>query len=312
MSVADADPSMPTRPDCPRTPAPRRTLSHIHNDGDADPPGFWRNLNALAFVGGCHRVRDKLARQRYPERHTRAVMICPDCNENLDNVALDALCPRCKGQRRSATVFAEPARAVVSVPSPTIVAESNLADGTRETVVSHPERLSTSNSGGGAQTQHFEGRPTQHEENVAEALHRLSDTLNEVAGSRVWREHVGHEDIAVDGTLTSTDGRVLKCQVTRVERRTLPTRGRDGLATAHEDDEALAASVITAIESKLTSADPDIVLVLDANDAPAYTDKPHLADIVRDAVRDRSHLGRWAEVWLVGPTVSRTTRLDPP
>jgi hypothetical protein len=195
---------------------------------------------------------------------------------------------------------------------PTIVTESSLPGGTRETVVSGPRERATSSSGASSQTQHFVGKPTQNEENVIDALHRLRDKLNEDAGSRVWQEHAGHEDIAVDGTLTSSDGRELKCQVTRVERGTLPKRGRNGRATSRHDNDALAASVITAIESKLLSADPNLILVLDANDAPAYTDSPRVAELARDEMARRDRFGRWAEVWLVGPVSPRTTRIDPP
>jgi hypothetical protein len=207
---------------------------------------------------------------------------------------------------------AEPAKGKATVLPPTIVTESNLPEGTRETVVSNPAGRSTSSSGERSQTQVFEGRPTQNEENVADALHRLRDRLNQDAGSRVWQEHAGHEEIAIDGTLTSSDGRELKCQVTRVERGTLPNRGRDGRATSDHDNDALAASVITAIESKLLSADHNLILVLDANDAPAYTDNPRVAELARDEMARRNHFGRWAEVWLVGPTVPRTTRIDLP
>lgn len=237
-------------------------------------------------------------------------MFCPDCDANLDDVRVGAPCPQCGGDRRSAIVFPEPARAVVTVPSPMIVTESHFPDGTHETVVGNSAGRSTSNSGGGSPTQHFEGSPSQNEENVADALHRLRDTLNQTVDSRVWQEHVGHEDIEVDGTLTSSDGRELKCQVTRVERDTLPTRGREGRATSDHDNEALVAAVIAAIESKWLSADPNTVLVLDANDAPAYTDDSRVAERVREEMGRHNQLGHWAEVWLIGPTVPRTTRVD--
>jgi hypothetical protein len=64
---------------------------------------------------------------------------------------------------------AEPAKGKATVPPPAIVTESNLPEATRETVVSNPAGRSTSSSGGGSQTQHFEGWPTQNEENVADA-----------------------------------------------------------------------------------------------------------------------------------------------
>ena len=126
-------------------------------------------------------------------------MFCPDCNANLDDVRVGAPCPQCGGDRRSATVVPEPVRAVVTVPSLTIVTESSFPDGTRETVVGNSAGRSTSNFGLGAPTQHFQGRPSQNEENVADALHRLRDTLNQAVGSRLWQEHVGHQEIAVDG-----------------------------------------------------------------------------------------------------------------
>jgi hypothetical protein len=202
-------------------------------------------------------------------------------------------------------------RAVLAVPSPTIVTESKLGDGMRETVVGSPKGRYVSRVGGGEQTQDYEGRPSQNEENVRDALHRLRDTLNESAGSLLWREHVGHDHVAVDGTLRSADGQEISCQVTRVERRTLAARGGTGSASSHEDGDSLAANVVAALESKLNSADPKMILVLDANDAPAYTDDPHVVEIARRTMSERGLRGRWAAVWLVGPTTKRTTRIDP-
>lgn len=208
-------------------------------------------------------------------------------------------------------MFPEPSRAALVVPSPTIVTESNLWDGTRETVVSHPTARSTSRVGGGEQSQEYEGAPTQNEENVPAALHRLRDKRNNIEGSHVWREHIGHDHASVDGTIQSVDGRELKCQATRVERRTLRSRGSMGRATSNDGDVGLAANVVTAVESKVDSADRTMILVLDANDAPAYTDGPRVVEMARYTMSERGYLGRWAEVWMVGPTTARTVRIDP-
>jgi len=197
------------------------------------------------------------------------------------------------------------------VPAPTIVAESNPGDGTHKTVVSSSTRRSISRVGGGEQSQQYEGKPGQNEENVPDALHRLRDTLNGIAGSLLWREYVDHPHVAVDGTLRSVDGLELRCQVTRVERSTLQARGSTGRATSNEDEAGLAASVVAAFESKLHSADPSMILVLDTNDAPAYTDGPRVVELARNIISERGHLGRWAEVWLVGPTTARTRRIHP-
>jgi hypothetical protein len=242
------------------------------------------------------------------------MMFCPACDTNLDRVPMDAPCPSCGGIQRSAVASSGAVQLHVRTFPPTIVTELALPDGTRETVVGHPGGRSVSRtaSGGDDPTQEFEGRPSQNEENVADALHRLRDTLNSSKGDRVWQEHVGHPtDVAIDGTLRSDDGREMKCQVTRVERGTLQDRGRDRRATSHNATDALATNIVTAVESKLGSADLRMILVLDANVAPAYTDDPRVVEIARATLMERGNLGRWAAIWLVGPTTARTTLVVP-
>lgn len=241
------------------------------------------------------------------------MMFCPACDTNLDGAPVNAPCPSCGGMQRSAVASPETVQLHARAFPPTIVTESVLRDGTRQTVVGHPGGRSVSRTAGGGHdpTQKFKGRPSQNEENVADALHRLRDTLNSSEGDRVWQEHVGHPtDVAIDGTLRSDDGREMKCQVTRVERGTLQDRGRDGRATSHNSTVALAANIVAAVESKLGSADLSMILVLDSNVAPAYTDDPRVVEIARATLMERSNLGRWAAIWLVGPTTARTTRVD--
>jgi hypothetical protein len=146
---------------------------------------------------------------------------------------------------------------------------------------------------------------------VPDALHRLRDTLNSIEGNRVWQEHVDHPtDTSIDGTLSTADGHEMRCQVTRVERDTKRDQARDGKATSHNATAALAANIVTAVESKVRSADPSMTLVLDANLAPAYTDDPRVVEIARAMLMQRGHLGRWVAIWLVGPTTALTTRID--
>lgn len=49
-----------------------------------------------------------------------AVMTCPDCGANLDEVPVGQRCPHCGGSRRDATAYPETATAHASVPRPTI------------------------------------------------------------------------------------------------------------------------------------------------------------------------------------------------
>lgn len=238
------------------------------------------------------------------------MMWCPYCGEPLDPVPVDEACPGCGGQRRDAAATPQPIRATIRPLRPTIVSESNLNDGRRKDVVSGPDgHFESETAPDGTNTQIFRGRPSQHEENVRNALHRMADTLNG-AGSRVWREEVGSDDPAVDGKLVSSSDTVL-CQVTRVERRTLPERGRSGLATASATKEVLADAIVEAVRSKSLGASPSITLILDTNDAPAYTQDAAISDDAHGKLEHAGQLGKWREIWLVGPTTARTRRLDP-
>lgn len=237
-------------------------------------------------------------------------MFCPECGHDLGAADAGTPCPVCGSDLRSAVISPSTVQATVSIPQPTIVAESNHDDGTRETVVGGPDGRFTSVSREHDYTQRFAGVPVRGEDNVPGALHRLRDTLNDRAGLLIWMEHVGHEHAAVDGTLLATDGRKIECQVTRVERSTLPDRGRVGAATSHKGLNELATNVMEAIESKLSSADDAMFLVLDANDAPAFTDDRRVVALAQAEIERRGYIGRWREIWLVGPTVPRTSRFD--
>lgn len=238
---------------------------------------------------------------------------CPDCGTRLDDVPVGDPCPDCGGTWRSAEVLPDPIRVDVTVPPPTVFAESNHPNGEQKTVLGYPGGRSVTTNVAGHHTQSYEGKPSQGESNVRDVLHRLADTLNEMAGSRVWRERFDHEHPAVDGSLISTDGRELQCQVTRVLPQELQEeRGIQGSARRHADDQALADDLVAAVESKNDRADPRVALVLDTIHAPAYTDPPRIIEVAEAELSERGYLDRWAQVWLAGPTTARTKRLRSP
>ncbi len=95
-----------------------------------------------------------------------------------------------------------------------------------------------------------------------------------------------------------------------MERETLEARAQHGVASSNHGNAELVANILRTIESKRLKADPAMILILDTNDAPAYTDDPNLLDIVRGKLRLRGLLNDWREIWLLGPTGPRTSRVD--
>ena len=201
---------------------------------------------------------------------------------------------------------------------PTVVTESNLPNGVRRDVVTGPCGQSMSDVSSADARQEFRWAPLQNEGNVLEALHRLRDTLNEQDPRRPWSGEVAHNG-DVDGWLVpqgAEDRRApdpplgaLACEVTRVERATLRTRSREALVTTDLVLPKLVDAVVAAIESKENEANTGVVLVLDANDAPAYTMNLSLVSLVQSEI-ERLNIGdRWAAIWLVGPTTGRTCQL---
>jgi hypothetical protein len=114
----------------------------------------------------------------------------------------------------------------------------------------------------------------------------------------------------VDCTALGPDGKVLKIQVTTDETEAWRVLARSS-QTSFERSQAVADVVQAmrdAIERKHLKGHPDIDLLIDATDSPAFV----IGQVV-DGFR-QTH-GRWArgpfrEVWVVGPTVGLVWRLD--
>ena len=210
----------------------------------------------------------------------------------------------------------EQGRPNVEAMQPSVVTESNYSD-RKVTVVGRPDGVFTSvtRTDGASSTQEYQGKPSQNEDNVPDAVHRLADKLNADEKARVWRERGPKPDehISIDGVLEHEDGSTKKeCQAVRVETGTLGERARHGQATSSYGESELVAQVVAAVEHKQTAADSTMVLVLDANEAPAYTDDPEVITQVQAELKTRGLTGAWSEIWLIGPTTGRTTQIDPP
>ena len=249
------------------------------------------------------------------------MMFCDDCGNNLDVVPVADPCPRCGGERRSATVSPETARAVARAHNAGTVTESNHPDGTEEVVVGAGDgRAAKSMVRDGFQHQDYQWYSTG-QENERAAIHRFRDALNRISGHRQWSGECAFELTdtrpEVDGWLLPSgmptnyscdDGPPqgsLLCQVVRVEQKTREDRGlavRTGKtvkATEQYDD--LVGAVLHAIEGKEPDAVGDVVLLLDANDAPAFVRNRDVGDGASSALagNDDPPTG-WRAIWLVG------------
>lgn len=251
-----------------------------------------------------------------------AMMFCPDCGADLCEIPRWKPCPGCGGGRRSANASAQSATARAEAHDPGVVTESSGSDEDCETVVRSHGRIARSEIQGGAPTQSYKWH-SEGGENELDALHRFNDTLNAHDKNTPWRGECARElpkRRVVDGWLipasTATgyvcedgppDGALL-CQVTRVERETRARRPK-GEVIAHAQRNDLIDAVISAVRAKDHLSVGDVVLLLDANDAPVFTDEVDLCSALHAALVERKLGTGWKDVWLIGPTTQRTWRI---
>ena len=254
------------------------------------------------------------------------MMFCPDCGGDLNQVGTDQPCPECGRDRRSATVFPQPASAVARAHNPGTVSTSHYPDGTEEVVVGSGDgRIAKSSVRDGVQRQSYNWVSTGSE-NERAAIHRFRDALNRSAGGQPW---CGECAIELTATRTEVDGWLLPstmpagyscedgppsgallCQVVRVEQKTRLARSHGGEVLASEQHAHLVGAVLETIDRKEVIAARDVVLLLDANDAPAFVRSPDVAEGAQGELAARKGSTGWSEIWLVGLNCYRVWPLE--
>ena len=239
------------------------------------------------------------------------VMYCPDCATLLDEVAVGDPCPCCGGSRRSAIARAQTAHAVATALPPVVVTESRPDDGTELVTVSSVSFRSTSETGFERDQQRFSGRPPQNEEDVLQVCRALRTALSREGAACGRFRVLGDRLDDVDAIANCQNGRLVRVQVTRIERSVWRDLAIHGIAESDRSPEMLADDVVVAIKSKLLYPRAQrgrMILALDAMRSPGHS---HAA-VVQAFLAGRSawltDLG-FEMVWLVGATASLTSRL---
>lgn len=162
----------------------------------------------------------------------------------------------------------------------------------------------------------IKGKSRQGETGLIEVCAILIERLNQDGAN--WSRLVdlntidGRKEEGVD--CESYDGDlVLKMQVTRVERGIWRDLSNSGAASKKRDVPELAESIRSAILTKSSTIPRDqreeLILVLDAFETPDYAFERSVK-LFRETYRSEISALKFREVWLVGPTVTMTHRLD--
>ena len=243
----------------------------------------------------------------------RGVMCCTDCRRDLDDTPVAEPCPECGGSRRSAAAAPGEARATVEVPSPRVTAESNFADGSKDTVVGSADvRSTTSRSSSGEPSHEFTGQPVRGESDVLQVCESLRGALKRrgitVVGK--FRTPTGREG-GIDAEGDAADGSVILVQVIGViDQRTMAKLGREGRASSKRDFVELADEVCAAIEKKIgaypRTQRSEVTLALDAIRSPGHAASEVVDALIGGPCTDIIRSSGFQAIWLVGPTVDLT------
>jgi len=245
------------------------------------------------------------------------VTYCPDCQTNLDDTPVDDPCPNCGGSRRSAVALPEVVGARIEVPSPRLIAESNLPDGSKETVVGSADFRSTTHSSSSGELGHeFTGRPVRGESDVLQVCESLQEALRRRGVTLIgrFRTPTGPE-VGVDAEGHTGDGSVLRVQVVGViDQQTMAELAWEGRTSSNKDVLQLADEVCTAIRKKIDSYPASlrggVTLVLDAIRSPGHATAGVVEALRSGPCMDILRESGFHETWLVGPTADHAYHLD--
>jgi hypothetical protein len=197
-----------------------------------------------------------------------------------------------------------------------VIADSNLPDGSKETVVSSADFRSTTRSTPAGTSHEFSGQPVRGEHDVLQVCEVLHEALRRRGVTVVgkFRKPTGRER-GIDAAGRTVDGLVLRVQVIGVIRQATMTQlGREGRASSGKNDLQLADEICDAVTRK-TARYPatqrnEMVLALDAIRSPGHATRAVVEALRTGRCKNRLQLSGFQSIWLVGPTADRTYQLD--
>jgi hypothetical protein len=242
--------------------------------------------------------------------------VCP-CGYDYKFDPDHATCPKC-GTSTQVFAYGTGARAVAHVFPPTVVAESNHPDGSREIVTgSYGHRSTARIAADGAMTQEYEGRPAQGTEDELQTCESLMEALKRqgVELAAKFRGSRELDELGIDARANTVDDDVIDVQVVQVrDGDLLAELGRTRAVSSSASADDLADDVCRRVERKrdaCPAADRSrLVLLVDAIRAPGYT-TPTVREALGSPPRaDLLSSTGYRAIWLAGPTTALTFRLD--
>ena len=274
-------------------------------------------LGAQSLAGGAERCSLRCVKRNHVKQASSArcfdVMWCPDCNQDLTNVEIDNPCPQCGGQRRLDAVGPQTAHALaVAAPMRVVTQERDEDENAERISVGSESFRSTSERSGDNVDQFFRGVPPRGEQDVLQVCRTLRYALKGV-GEEWERFRSMPQGDDADAVSMNAQGHELRVQVTAVERRAWRELGRNGTTRSQRSVVDLVEDIHDAIAAKAAKHAPAqrraLVLALDAQRSPAHS-QAVVADLFRAERGDWARSLGYHAIWLIGPTVPMSARLD--
>jgi hypothetical protein len=151
------------------------------------------------------------------------------------------------------------------------------------------------------------GRSRQNEEGNLSVCAALVRKLNLLGGK--WAPPVWCNEEGVDCWSADNRGKKLAIQITKISPRDyFKDLSKSGSASRQQDIQHAVSDIMRAVRKKRGRASPQIVLALDATDAPVYTMSAVLGALLSKHETELRRFG-WQAIWLVGAEPTMTTEL---